>query len=107
MSRKKITIGKINLIAISTDNAKAFQIVDIGELRFKLHANTSSSTVSGFNSDLCVKLVKKDGSLENIVDSYSLALPTNGNYAKNPMEREAKIIEVFDGFIKHLKEMYT
>ena len=94
------------MFSVRREGIKAHQIIDIGKLRFKLYANTSSSMCMGFNSDLCAKLVTSEG-LVNIVDSYALALPTGGNYARDEDERRQKTVEVFEGFIKHLKELYA
>ena len=106
MSSKKIIIHDINVLSVTREGIKAYQIIEIGDLKFKLHANTSLSMVVGFDSDLCAKLITDKG-LVNIVDGRSLSLPKNGSYARNADERRSKAVEVFEGLIKHLKELYA
>ena len=103
---ERVVIHDMNTASLSREAIRAYQIIEIGRHRFKLHANTSSSMCRGFNSDLCAKLITDTG-LVNIIDSYSLGLPTGGSYASNERERKEKTIEVFEGFVEHLKELYA
>jgi len=101
-----VAISGYTEVFISKDECRAFQVVEVNGIRFKLHCNTSRSSCVGFNSDLCVKAVKEDGTLANVFDFNSVATFESGSYCNTVEERRKKTKYAFDKMKEHLDLLF-
>ena len=106
MGTKNYEVGEIKFTRVYDEGAGAYQIIKIGHLKFKLHANTSVSMCMGFDSDMCAKVVLENGEIKNLFDAKSVGGYPKGTYCRDKETAKEQVNVAFAAMREHLKELY-